>query len=96
MLHIRVLIGGDYDVFPENTLWFYTQRQNIGIDYLIQNDHCCIFLICLVESETTEKKTQTHIFAGVAQWTECQPVNQKVPGSIPKQGTCLSFGPGPQ
>ena len=27
--------------------------------------------------------------AGVAQWTECQPVNQKVIGLIPSQGTCL-------
>ena len=34
--------------------------------------------------------------AGVAQWTERQPANQKVAGSIPSQGTCLDFGPGPQ
>ena len=32
--------------------------------------------------------------AGVAQWTECQPVNQRVAGSIPSQGTCLGCGPG--
>ena len=29
---------------------------------------------------------------GVAQWIECWPVNQRVTGSIPSQGT----GPGPQ
>ena len=34
--------------------------------------------------------------AGVAQWIECWPVNQKVTGSIPNQGTCLSCGPGPK
>ena len=34
--------------------------------------------------------------AGVAQWIERQPANQKVPGSIPSQGTCLGCGPGPQ
>ena len=34
--------------------------------------------------------------AGVAQWIECKPVNQRVAGSIPSQGTCLGFGPGPQ
>ena len=34
--------------------------------------------------------------AGVAQWTECQPVNQMVAGSIPSQGTCLGCGTGPQ
>ena len=32
--------------------------------------------------------------AGVAQWIECQPVNQRVTGSIPSQGTCLGCGPG--
>ena len=34
--------------------------------------------------------------AGVAQWIECWPVNQKVAGLIPSQGTCLRCGPGPQ
>ena len=30
---------------------------------------------------------------GVAQWTECLPVNWKVTGSIPSQGRCLGCGP---
>ena len=34
--------------------------------------------------------------AGVVWWTECQPENCKVAGSIPRQGTCLGGGPGPQ
>ena len=34
--------------------------------------------------------------AGVAQWIEHQPVNQRVTGSIPSQGTCLGCGPGPR
>ena len=34
--------------------------------------------------------------AGVAQWIECRPVNQRVTGSIPSQGTCLGCRPGPQ
>ena len=33
--------------------------------------------------------------AGVAQWIEHWPVNQKVAGSFPSQGTCLGFGLGP-
>ena len=33
---------------------------------------------------------------GMAQWIECWPMNQKVDGLIPSQGTCLSFRPGPQ
>ena len=34
--------------------------------------------------------------AGVAQWIECWPVNQKVITSIPSKGTCLGCGPGAQ
>ena len=34
--------------------------------------------------------------AGVAQWTECGPANQRVTGSIPSQGICLGCRPGPQ
>ena len=36
------------------------------------------------------------VLAGVAQWIELQPVNQKVTGSIPTQGTCFGCPPGPQ
>ena len=32
---------------------------------------------------------------GVAQWIECQPENQRVNSSIPRQGTCLGFRPDP-
>ena len=38
----------------------------------------------------------TVTLAGLAQWIECWPVNQKVAGSIPSQGTNLSCRPGPQ
>ena len=40
-------------------------------------------------------KTSTTL-TGVAQWTECWPANQRVPSSIPSQGTCLGCIPGPQ
>ena len=33
---------------------------------------------------------------GVAQWIECQPVNQMVASSIPSQGIGLGCRPGPQ
>ena len=35
------------------------------------------------------------VLTGVAQWTECQPVNQRVTGSIPSHGTRLGCMPGP-
>ena len=34
--------------------------------------------------------------AGVAQWIECQPINQRIPGSILSQGTFLGCESGPQ
>ena len=34
--------------------------------------------------------------AGVAQWIECWPANQRVAGSICIYGTCLGCRPGPQ
>ena len=41
-------------------------------------------------------KNSEMALAGVAQWIECQPVNQRVAGSIPTQGTCLGCRPGLQ
>ena len=38
----------------------------------------------------------TWALAGVAQWTEHRPANQRVAGSIPSQGTCLGCRPAPQ
>ena len=39
-------------------------------------------------------KNSTLALAGVAQWIEHWPVNQRVACSIPSQGTCLGCGPG--
>ena len=43
-------------------------------------------------------KIDLYLFAlaGVAQCIECRPVNQRVTGSIPSQGTCLGCWPGPR
>ena len=41
-------------------------------------------------------KINKSALAGVALWIECRPVNWKVAGSIPSQGTRLGCGPGPQ
>ena len=34
--------------------------------------------------------------AGVTQWIQHRPANQRVDSSIPSQGTCLGCGPGSQ
>ena len=41
-------------------------------------------------------KIHQPVLAGVAQWTEHQPANQRVTGLCPSQGTCLGCGQGPQ
>ena len=43
-----------------------------------------------------EDKKKPSAMAGMVPWTECRPENQRVAGSIPSQGTCLGFRPGPQ
>ena len=49
-----------------------------------------------LQKKKKEKKTILPTLAGVAQWTECQPANQRVIGLIPSQGICLGCRPGPQ
>ena len=49
--------------------------------------------LCLYTVHIRDRKGA---LAGVAQWIECWPENQRVTGSIPSQGTCLGCGPGPQ
>ena len=52
--------------------------------------------LCLVCFIFIFLKRRDTALAGVAQWIEHWPANQKVTGSIPSQGTCLGGRPGPQ
>ena len=52
--------------------------------------------IWLSRCENKETIKRSLALAGVAQWIECQPENQRVTSSIPSQGTCLGCGPDPQ
>ena len=47
-------------------------------------------------SHTVLKQFNALALTGVAQWIERQPVNQRVTGLIPSQGTCVGCRPGPQ
>ena len=52
-----------------------------------------------LHSKRQEKQVQKRpgALSGVAQWIEHRPVNQRVTGLIPSQGTCLGYlRPGPQ
>ena len=46
--------------------------------------------------ENVQGTNKKEALAGVAQWIECRPTNQRVAGSIPSQGTCLASRLGPQ
>ena len=45
--------------------------------------------------QNEETRIQKNALADVAQWIEHWPVNQKVTGLIPSQGTCLGHRPDP-
>ena len=44
---------------------------------------------------TVNQQFEQLTLAGVAQWIEHEPENQRVTGSIPSQGMCLGCRPGP-
>ena len=46
--------------------------------------------------ETWKASEGDSALAGVAQWIECRPVNQRVAGLIPSQDTGLGCRPGPK
>ena len=46
--------------------------------------------------DSTDQKTETIALAGVAQWIEHLPTNERVPSSIPSHGTCPGCGLGPR
>ena len=47
-------------------------------------------------SQPGNAKSNIPDLAGVAQWIEHRPANQRITSSIPSQGTCLGCRPGPQ
>ena len=57
--------------------------------------HSC-FQHSLAGANYPPSKNFLSALAGVAQWIERRPENQRAAGSIPSQGTCLGCRPGPQ
>ena len=65
--------------------------------------HAIKFHICKMETmvvlpswDFCEDEMEFPALAGVVQWIERWPEKQRVISSIPSQGTCLGFRPGPQ
>ena len=50
----------------------------------------------LLRVQARFRKKSARALAGVAQWIECRPANQRVAGLILSQGTCLDCWPGAQ
>ena len=86
----------------ENILDLQTLIANISYSCQIfeKNNHklsTCIYWTCeLYVLYCGNFKSMRLALAGVAQWIECWPVNQRVTGLIPSQGTCLGCWPRPQ
>ena len=55
-----------------------------------------LYAIILKELNKTHSENVTIALAGVAQWIESRPVERKVAGSVPGQGTCRGCRLGPQ
>ena len=52
--------------------------------------HICLYMLGIaLNIMEIGIETDWPALVGVAQWIECWPVNQKVTGSIPHEGTCL-------
>ena len=51
---------------------------------------------CIISLPHRYTKSKESALAGVAQWIERRPANQRVTGLIPSQGTCLGCRPVPQ
>ena len=73
---------------PLHKLFYVFQMLILPIDHLTTSIHPSVS-IC------TSAKCASAL-AGVAQWIECWPANQRVTGSILSQETCLGCRPGPQ
>ena len=58
--------------------------------------HISLSYILFTFIDELHKKYIYIALAGVAQWIECRPANQRVTGLIPSQGTCLGCSPVPQ
>ena len=53
-------------------------------------------ILPFIHTDVEEIQKASSALAGVAQWIERQPVNQRVATLIPNQGTGLGCGPGPR
>ena len=59
---------------------------------LIPRWYLCLLNNCCINHNLGQEESASFALAGVTQWIECRPVNQRVSGSIPSQGTCLGCG----
>ena len=75
---------------------FYKWFPEIGQAYL-KGLACPAMGLDLIQrvAESLLRKWRLEALAGVAQWIERGPVNQRIAGLIPSQGTCLGCRPGP-
>ena len=78
--------------------WTYRiwERNHMVHDWKKKKNELMCFVFLWVLEAKGKKINFKRALAGVAQWIEFWPENQRVTSSIPSQGTCLGCGPGPQ
>ena len=76
-------------IFKENPRELCRVPQRLRLAF--QGRQCLVFTL-----QETLLRMEHSALTGVAQWIECEPVNQRVAGAIPSRGTCLGCRPGPR
>ena len=78
-------------------IWFWT----VSFKEILKWEHIVIFTHIFIISKfphfnsSEKEKKGNNALAGLPQWTECQPANQRVTGLIPSQSTCPGCRPHP-
>ena len=70
------------------------KARNLFLEILLEIKSASTLILDFLFSKTVKNKCLA--LAGVAQWIEHQPENQRVTSWIPSQGPCLGSSPGPQ
>ena len=93
------------NIFPSLTPTLHTppQHSEVGCPAMVNTYGSAPYNITGVTRQRNmaqmkeQIKTPEKALAGMAQWVQCRPVNQRVTSLIPSlsQGTCLGCGPGP-
>ena len=85
-----------WQVFPECLLEFTREFVLFGRLLIAISGYSSVPIILFLLAWVVQIENFILALAGVAQWIEHRPANQRVAGSSPSRGTCLRCEPEPQ